>query len=67
MKINSLFLLQHDYILPFMIFGPVIESKYNEGAFLINDPCKDIEISSGIPWILGSIPDEGSQRTLSKY
>lgn len=58
-------LLQHDYILPFMLFGPVLENNNIKGAFLVEDPCLSVQRSNEIPWMIGAVPDEGSQRVLS--
>ena len=43
-----------------MIFNPVIEQKYVEGAFLINNPAELIKKRINIPWLLGIVSDEGA-------
>ncbi|XP_065203566.1 juvenile hormone esterase-like [Planococcus citri] len=64
---KATFKLTHDYILPFMLFGPVLENKSNKGSFLVEDPCLSIRRPSSIPWMIGGIKDEGSQRVLTLF
>ncbi|XP_065203563.1 juvenile hormone esterase-like isoform X2 [Planococcus citri] len=52
--------LMHDFFLPDTMFGPVIEHKHVEGAFLVDNPAELMKTPSNIPWILGVTADEGS-------
>lgn len=59
--------MQHDYLLPDVMFGPVIEHKYVNEAYLTDNPASLIRKTKNIPWILGVTSDEGALGSVSTY
>lgn len=49
------------------MFGPVIEHKYVDEAFLTDNPAELIKKPKHIPWILGVTSDEGALGSVGEY